>query len=137
MKKPTREERERMCTRKRRYRTEADALDAALLAGVERRRKAYRCLVCGQWQPDLDVKMSVREGLNGATLVIFMESGCLSFLWRHGISGRATFVAPLDHCRWHILAFLGVAPQANPYRTMQKPILTAAVLAATFLTGGL
>ena len=31
-----REERERMCTRKRRYSSQGDALDAALLAGVER-----------------------------------------------------------------------------------------------------
>jgi len=38
-----------MCTRKRRYRTQADALDAALLAGVERQRSAYRCPLCGAW----------------------------------------------------------------------------------------
>ncbi|MBI5423601.1 MAG: hypothetical protein HZA32_05900 [Opitutae bacterium] len=49
MKRPTAEERQRMCTRKRRYRTQADALDAALLAGVERRRSAYRCPLCGFW----------------------------------------------------------------------------------------
>jgi len=49
MKKPTREERKRQCTGKRRYRTQGDALDAALLAGVERRRKAYLCSLCGQW----------------------------------------------------------------------------------------
>jgi hypothetical protein len=49
VKKPTQHERLRMCSRKRRYRTEADALDAALLAGVERRRKAYRCPICGRW----------------------------------------------------------------------------------------
>ena len=49
MKKPTREERQRMCTGKRRYRTQADALDGALLAGVERRRKAYLCPLCRQW----------------------------------------------------------------------------------------
>jgi len=39
----------RMCTRKRRYRTQGDALDAALLAGVERQRSAYRCPLCGHW----------------------------------------------------------------------------------------
>ena len=49
MKKPTQEERQRMCTRKRRYRTQADALDAALLAGVERRRQAYLCPICNHW----------------------------------------------------------------------------------------
>lgn len=49
MKRPTRETRERMCTRKRRYRTQGDALDAALLAGVERQRSAYRCQLCGCW----------------------------------------------------------------------------------------
>ncbi len=49
MKKPTPEMKQRMCTRKRRYRTQGDALDAALLAGVERQRQAYRCSVCGHW----------------------------------------------------------------------------------------
>lgn len=49
MKKPTREEQRRMCTRKRRYRTPADALDAAMIAGVERQRSAYRCPLCGHW----------------------------------------------------------------------------------------
>ncbi len=49
MKKPTHDERRRMCTGKRRYRTQADALDAALLAGVERHRKAYLCPLCRQW----------------------------------------------------------------------------------------
>jgi hypothetical protein len=48
-KKPTREEQQRMCTGKRRYITEADALDAALLRGVERTRKAYRCPLCQRW----------------------------------------------------------------------------------------
>lgn len=48
-KRPTREERERMCTRKRRYRSQGEALDAAAVAGVERRRKAYRCPICGHW----------------------------------------------------------------------------------------
>jgi hypothetical protein len=49
MKKPTAEMKQRMCTRKRRYRTQGDALDAALLAGVERQRTAYHCLICGHW----------------------------------------------------------------------------------------
>ena len=49
MKIPTAEERKQRCTRKRRYRTQGDALDAALLAGVERKRTAYRCGLCGQW----------------------------------------------------------------------------------------
>ena len=49
MKKPTQEERQRMCTRKRRFRSQGDALDAALVAGVERRRKAYLCPLCGHW----------------------------------------------------------------------------------------
>ena len=49
MKKPTPDERRQRCTRKRRYRTQGDALDAALLAGVERARVAYRCPLCGHW----------------------------------------------------------------------------------------
>ncbi len=49
MKKPTKEELKHRCTRKRRYRTQGDALDAALLAGVERQRSAYRCQLCGHW----------------------------------------------------------------------------------------
>lgn len=49
MKKPTVEERQRMCTGKRRYRSEGDALDAALLASGSRRRKAYRCPLCLRW----------------------------------------------------------------------------------------
>jgi len=49
MKKPTQEERQRMCTRKRKFRRQGDALDAALLAGVERRRQAYLCPLCGHW----------------------------------------------------------------------------------------
>jgi hypothetical protein len=49
MKEPTHEERKRMCTRKRRYRTQADALDAARLAGAERARKAYLCPLCNHW----------------------------------------------------------------------------------------
>ena len=49
MKKPTTDGRKRMCTSKRRYRTQGDALDAALLAGVERQRAAYCCALCGRW----------------------------------------------------------------------------------------
>lgn len=49
LKKPTHDERRRMCTGKRRYQTQGDALDAALLAGVARRRKAYLCALCRQW----------------------------------------------------------------------------------------
>lgn len=49
MKKPTREERQRMCTGKRKYRSAGDALDAALVVGVERRRKAYLCALCQRW----------------------------------------------------------------------------------------
>lgn len=49
MKKPTREESRRMCTGKRRYRTQADALDAVAVLGLERRRKAYLCPLCGHW----------------------------------------------------------------------------------------
>ncbi|MBI5380758.1 MAG: hypothetical protein HZA31_02545 [Opitutae bacterium] len=48
MKKPTQEERHRMCTRKRRYRSEGDALDAALLVG-NTRGKAYLCPICRCW----------------------------------------------------------------------------------------
>ena len=46
--KPSRDQ-TRPCVRKRRYRTEGDALDAALMAGVERWRKAYLCPVCQHW----------------------------------------------------------------------------------------
>jgi len=49
MKRPLPEERRHSCARKRRYRSQADALDAALLAGVERERLAYRCPICGHW----------------------------------------------------------------------------------------
>lgn len=49
MKKPTAEERKRACTRKRRYRTQGDALDAALVAGVAGSRTAYQCPLCGHW----------------------------------------------------------------------------------------
>lgn len=49
MKKPTKDEQKHRCSRKRRYRTQGDALDAAMLAGVERQRTAYRCPLCGHW----------------------------------------------------------------------------------------
>ena len=49
MKKPTQDERRHRCTRKRRYHTQGDALDAALLAGVARQRTAYQCQLCGHW----------------------------------------------------------------------------------------
>jgi len=49
MKRPDAEQRKRMCAGKRRYRTQGDALDAALVAGVERQRSAYRCTLCGHW----------------------------------------------------------------------------------------
>ncbi|MDP3068939.1 MAG: hypothetical protein Q8N18_01565 [Opitutaceae bacterium] len=49
MKKPTRDEHRHHCTAKRRYRSQGDALDAALLAGVERKRQAYICALCGRW----------------------------------------------------------------------------------------
>ncbi len=49
MKRPNREERRRMCVGKRRYRSQGDALDAAAIAGVERRRLAYLCPLCRNW----------------------------------------------------------------------------------------
>jgi hypothetical protein len=49
VKKPTRDERQRMCTGKRRYRTQGDALDAAMLVGLAQRRKAYLCPLCQNW----------------------------------------------------------------------------------------
>lgn len=49
MKKLSCDQRHRMCIRKRRYRTEADALDAALLTTSKWGASAYRCTVCGQW----------------------------------------------------------------------------------------
>jgi hypothetical protein len=49
MKKPTTDELRRRCTSKRRYRSQGDALDAALIAGTERRRRAYLCPLCGRW----------------------------------------------------------------------------------------
>ena len=38
-----------MCVRKRRYRTQADALDAALILGLARQRAAYLCPLRRQW----------------------------------------------------------------------------------------
>jgi hypothetical protein len=49
VKEPTHGERELRCLRKRRYKTQGDALDAAMVAGVERERKAYLCPYCRQW----------------------------------------------------------------------------------------
>jgi hypothetical protein len=49
VKEPTRQERQLRCFRKRRYRSQGDALDAALVAGVERHRKAYLCPHCRLW----------------------------------------------------------------------------------------
>jgi len=49
LKKPDSEQRRRMCTGKRRYSSEGHALEAAMLAGVERGRIAYRCPICGHW----------------------------------------------------------------------------------------
>lgn len=49
MKKPTADERRQRCSRKRRYRSQGDALDAAVCAGVARERTAYRCPLCGFW----------------------------------------------------------------------------------------
>jgi len=49
VKKPTREERQRMCVGKRRYRSQGDALEAAAMIGVERRRRAYLCSLCQHW----------------------------------------------------------------------------------------
>jgi hypothetical protein len=49
MKEPRRAERELRCFRKRRYKSQGDALDAAMVAGVERHRKAYLCTYCRHW----------------------------------------------------------------------------------------
>lgn len=38
-----------MCTRKRRYRSQADALDALVVLGLQRDRVAYLCPICGHW----------------------------------------------------------------------------------------
>jgi hypothetical protein len=46
---PLRAERTAGCTGKRRYRSQGDALDAALVVGVERSRQAYICANCGFW----------------------------------------------------------------------------------------
>lgn len=43
------DERRRMCTGKRRYHSQADALDAVAVLGLERQRAAYRCPACGLW----------------------------------------------------------------------------------------
>ena len=47
--KPMADERRRMCTGKRRYHSQADALDAVAVLGLERQRAAYRCPACGLW----------------------------------------------------------------------------------------
>jgi hypothetical protein len=49
MKTPSPRDRELRCFRKRRYRSQGDALDAAMVAGVERQRRAYLCTYCGHW----------------------------------------------------------------------------------------
>ncbi|MGH7997778.1 MAG: hypothetical protein ACREFX_15645 [Opitutaceae bacterium] len=46
---PARALRPAACAGKRRYRTQGDALDAAMIAGVEARRRAYLCPDCGRW----------------------------------------------------------------------------------------
>ena len=49
MKRPIRAPKQPACRGKRRYRTQGDALDAAMVAGVERERRAYVCPWCAQW----------------------------------------------------------------------------------------
>lgn len=49
MKRPQFAVKELPCKGKRRYRTQSDALDGAMLAGVARQRKAYVCPWCGLW----------------------------------------------------------------------------------------
>jgi len=49
MKKPARQPQQRTCTRKRRYRSQGDALDAVRLLGLERHRQAYLCPHCRCW----------------------------------------------------------------------------------------
>jgi hypothetical protein len=49
MKRPAQREPKLRCRGKRRYRSQGDALDAAMLAGVERQRRAYVCPLCGHW----------------------------------------------------------------------------------------
>lgn len=63
LKEPTREERNLRCFRKRRYRSQGDALDAALIAGVERTRKAYLCPYCRLWH--LTTVLASNDGLDG------------------------------------------------------------------------
>ena len=48
-KKPTRDEQQRMCTRKRRYASQGEALNAAAVLGLERQRMAYLCPICRRW----------------------------------------------------------------------------------------
>lgn len=38
-----------MCASKRRYPSQADALDAVAVLGLERRRAAYKCPLCAKW----------------------------------------------------------------------------------------
>lgn len=38
-----------MCVRKRRYASQGEALNAALVLGIERQRTAYLCPVCRKW----------------------------------------------------------------------------------------
>jgi len=49
-----------MCTGKRRYASEGEALQAAQAAGCERWRQAYRCPLCGKWH------LTNRGGARGA-----------------------------------------------------------------------
>ena len=49
MKRPTAEQRKHACTRKRRYRSQGDALDAAQILGLGRQRTAYQCPLCRHW----------------------------------------------------------------------------------------
>lgn len=49
MKRPVRPVTRLRCTGKRRYRSQGDALDAAMIVGVERQRRAYLCPLCGHW----------------------------------------------------------------------------------------
>ncbi len=38
-----------MCVRKCRYASQGEALNAALVLGIERKRTAYLCPVCRKW----------------------------------------------------------------------------------------
>jgi hypothetical protein len=49
LKQPNPSDRALRCFRKRRYQSQGDALDAAMVAGVERERKAYLCPYCRKW----------------------------------------------------------------------------------------